>query len=154
MINYILIFKSNHWLPRSKKIHSLVNRILKFKDDLCFNKNIDYYCNLILTNDRLIKKINFKYRKKNKPTDVLTFISNINTRKKKIKICDIFLSAEIIKKDATRNNINFYSHLAHLFVHSFLHVNGLTHKEIKNFNKMKKLEIKILKKLQIQNPYL
>ena len=64
--------------------------------------------------------MNYKYRKINKATDVLTFISIVDTKKrKKQKICDIFLSAEMITKNAKNNNISFYNHLTHLFVHSF-----------------------------------
>ena len=91
--------------------------------------------------------MNYKYRNNNTATDVLTFVSEINLKKKrKTKICDMFFSAEIIKKDATKNRITFYNHLTHLIIHSFLHINGFTHKKLNNFNKMKEIEIKILKK--------
>ena len=53
-----------------------------------------------------------------------------------------------------KNNINFYSHLTHLIIHSFLHINGYVHDKIKDFNKMKKIEIKVLNKIGIDNPYL
>ena len=155
MIKYFLICKSKHWPARLKKVDDLVKNINNFKNDLNFNKAIDYYCNIILTNDELLKKINFKFLKKKKTTDVLTFVSEFNFRKnKKQKICDIFLSAEIIARAAKKNNINFYSHLTHLLIHSFLHINGYVHEKIIDFNKMKKIEIKILNKIGIDNPYL
>ena len=155
MIEYFLICQSKHWPARLKKVDNLINNINNYKNELKFNKAIDYYCNIILTNSESVKKMNFKFLKKNKPTDVLTFVSNINFKKnKKQKICDIFLSAEMIKKDAKFNRISFYDHLSHLLVHSFLHLNGFNHKKIKDFNEMKNIEIKILKKLNIKNPYL
>jgi len=127
---------------------------MKFKAELHFKKNIDYECNIILTNDKLIKKINLQFRKTNKPTDVLTFVSNVNINMKKHrKLCDIFLSAETILKDSKINEINFYDHLAHIIIHSFLHINGFVHKKIDDLVKMKNKEIKILKKLSIANPY-
>ena len=128
---------------------------MKFKEDLHFKKNIDYDCNFILTNDKLIKKINLKFRKINKSTDVLTFVSNVNINMQKPrKICDIFLSAETILKDSKNYGINFYDHLTHIIIHSFLHSNGFVHKKINDFVQMKKKEIKVLKKLSISNPYL
>ena len=155
MIKYILICKSKHWPARLKKVDNLIKNINNYKKELNFNRAIDYYCNIILTNDESIKKMNFKFLKKNKVTDVLTFVSEVNVKKnKKQKICDVFLSAEIIASDAKKNNINFYSHLAHLLIHSFLHINGYVHNKISNFNKMKKIEIKVLKKIGIDNPYL
>ena len=155
MIQYFLICQSKHWPARVKKVDNLIKNINKFKNELNFNKAIDYYCNIILTNDESIKKMNFKFLKKNKTTDVLTFVSDINFKKnKKQKICDIFLSAEIIASDAKKNNINFYNHLTHLLIHSFLHINGYVHYKIIDFNKMKKIEIKVLNKIGIDNPYL
>ena len=155
MIKYFLIFKSKHWPARVKKVDNLIKNINNLKNELNFNKAIDYYCNIILTNDENIRKINFKFLKKNNATDVLTFVSDINFKKnKKQKICDIFLSAEIIASDAKKNNINFYNHLAHLLIHSFLHINGYVHDKIIDFNKMKKIEIKFLNKIGIDNPYL
>jgi probable rRNA maturation factor len=155
MIEYFLICQSKHWPARLKKVDNLINNINNYKNELKFNKAIDYYCNIILTNSESVKKMNFKFLKKNKPTDVLTFVSDINVKKnKKQKICDIFLSAEIIASDAKKNNINFYSHLTHLLIHSFLHINGYVHYRIVDFNKMKNIEIKILNKIGIDNPYL
>jgi probable rRNA maturation factor len=155
MINFLIICKSNHWPVRFKKVNTIIKKILKFHQDLKFNNTFDYHCNIILTNNKLIKSINLKFRKNNKATDILTFISDVNIgKKKKQKICDIFLSAEIIKKDANNNNTDFYSHLSHLFIHSFLHINGYAHDKISDFKIMQKIEIKVLKKIGISNPYL
>ena len=155
MINFSLICKSKQWSARLKKVEILLKNILKFEKDLNFKKTIDYDCNLILTNNQLIKKMNYKFRKKNYATDVLTFISLVDLKKeKKQKICDIFLSAEMITKEAKNNKVSFYNHLTHLFIHSFLHINGYVHDEVEDFNRMKKIEIKVLNKIGIANPYL
>ena len=155
MISCSLICKSKHWPVRLIKIKAILKNVLKFKKDLNFKKKIKYNCNLILTDNQLIKKMNYKFRKKNKATDVLTFISTVDLKKnRKQKICDIFLSAEMITKDAKKNNINFYNHLTHLFIHSFLHINGYVHDKVADFNRMKKIEIKVLNKIGIANPYL
>lgn len=154
MINYSLISKSQDWPARFKKIKFLLENILKNKKTLKFSQSIDYNLNIILSNDKLLKKMNNKYRNKNKSTDVLTFVSVIKLKKNNdLKVCDIFISAETLKVDAKKNNINFYNHLAHIFVHSFLHINGYVHKKIKDFNQMKKIEIQVLNKLAIENPY-
>ena len=155
MISFVLICKSKNWHPRVKKINILLKKILKYKNDLNFNNNINYNCNIILGDNKLIKKMNFKFRKIKKNTDVLTFVSKVNIYKsKEKKICDIFFSGEIIKRDAIKNKINFYDHLQHLLIHSFLHINGFKHKKLKDFNRMKKIEITTLNKIGIKNPYL
>jgi probable rRNA maturation factor len=149
-----LFCKSNHWSRRMIKIKEIAHKVIKI-DDLNFKKNNFYALNLVFVDDINIKKINKKYRKKNKPTDVLTFVKSVKNNKKiNETYCDIFFSAEIIKKDAKKNKINFYDHITHLMIHCFLHVNGYDHKKETDFIKMKKLEEKILMKFDLESPYL
>ena len=85
----------------------------------------------------------------------MTFINSVNTNKNVNETyCDIFFSAETIKKDAKKNIINFYDHITHLMIHCFLHVNGYDHKKETDFIKMKNLEEKILMKFNLESPYL
>ena len=155
MINYSITITSNHWPRRLKKIKKIIKLIIKQKKLFCFQKNINYYCNFVLTNDVYIKKLNRIYKKNNTSTDVLTFISNVKKRfYKNEKHCDIMLSANTLNKDATKNDINFYDHVAHLIVHCLLHVNGYTHVKKNDYLLMKNKEIKILQILGISNPYI
>ncbi|MBS56850.1 MAG: rRNA maturation RNase YbeY [Rickettsiales bacterium] len=155
MIKINFFVKSNNWSRRINKVKKIANQVMKQKNYLNFNKNINYHLNIILINDVKMKKLNLKFKQTNKTTDVLTFVSSIEDRNfKQNKFCDIFLSAETIKLDSSINKINFYNHFTHLLIHSFLHINGYMHKKIKDFIKMQKIEIKILNKMGIKNPYL
>ena len=146
--------KSKQWSRRMNKIKSIVSEVLSV-NDCGFNKNYSYFLNLIFVDNKKIKTINKIYSNKNKPTDVLTFVTFFNNKKlKKEAYCDIFFSAEMIKKDAKKNLINFYDHLTHLIIHCFLHINGYDHKLNSDFIKMKKIEKKILNVLGIKDPYL
>ena len=146
--------KSNYWSRRMIKIKEIAQRVIKIHD-LNFKKNHFCALNLVFVDDKNIKKINKQYRKKNKTTDVLTFINSIKNNKNVNEIyCDIFFSAETITKDAKNNIINFYDHITHLMIHCFLHVNGYDHKKEIDFIKMKNLEEKILMQLNIESPYL
>ena len=145
--------KSNLWSRRMVKIREIAKKVIKI-DDLNFIKNNFYVLNLVFVDDKNIKKINKEYRKKNKTTDVLTFVNSIKNNKNiNETYCDIFFSAETIKKDAKKNIINFYDHITHLMIHCFLHVNGYDHKKQSDFIKMKILEEKILMKFDIESPY-
>jgi len=90
MIKYYLFCKSNHWPPRLKKINKIIDNILKYKNELNFNVNINYKCNIILTNNKLLEEMNYKYKKKKYPTDVLTFVSAIENKRQKKKKYVIF----------------------------------------------------------------
>ena len=146
--------KSNHWSRRMIKIKKIVTKVLNF-DELGFKKNKFYFLNLIFVDFKMIKKINRTYRKINKTTDVLTFVNYVRNHKNdQHAYCDIFFSAETIKKDAKINFTNFYDHITHLIIHCFLHVNGYDHKKETDYIKMKNLEERILKQLRISSPYL
>ena len=104
-----------------RKITTLVNKIIKVKE-LGFKKKNYYFLNMIFVDDNEIKNLNNIYRKQNKITDVLTFINNVKNNKNIYEAhCDIFFSAETIKKDAKKNFIDFYDHITHLLIHCFLH---------------------------------
>ena len=154
MIYYTIFSKTNHWPRRVKKIDNVINKILIHKKDLKFVTNINYFCNFILANDLFVKSFNHKFKNINKSTDVLTFVSRLNlNNKKEERYCDIIFSIETILNDAKKNNVNFYNHLTHLIIHSFLHMNDFLHTNIKDYLIMKNIEINILNKLGIANPY-
>ena len=153
-INLTIIIKSNQWPRRLVKIKKIIKKIFRHKKLLQFNYELNYYYNIVLMNDFLIKKYNKLYKKKNKSTDVLTFISKIKKNSVIEKHCDIMISAETTFNDANKKNIDFYDHFTHLIIHSILHINGYSHSSNKNFILMQNKEIKILNKLGISNPYL
>ena len=155
MLNFLIIIKSKHWNRRRKRVTKIINQILNKKKYFNFENKHIYNFNFILMNDLLIKKYNKKYKKNNKPTDVLTFVTSLDKKTNlQEKFCDIMISAETIFKNAKDLNINFYDHLTHIFVHSLLHVKGYNHKNKKEYLIMKNKEIKILKSLDINNPYI
>ena len=154
MIKYTISTESKHWPARLKRLNQVILRIIRYKKNLKFEDSIDYTCNFILVDNREIRRINLKYRKINKPTDVLTFVSELKIKNQKIKkICDIFVSAEMVKLDAIKDKKNFYDHITHIIIHSFLHINGFIHNKLNDFKKMQNIEIKVLKNLGIDNPY-
>ena len=62
------------------KIREIAKKVIKI-DDLKFIRNNFYVLNLVFVDDKNIKKINKEYRKKNKTTDVLTFVNSIKNNK-------------------------------------------------------------------------
>ena len=138
-------------LPKLKIISLKTIKIMK----IYFNIDYIYYLNLIFSDENKIKKLNKKYKNKYQDTDVLTFVSKISNKQLgKILYCDIFFSIDTIQKFVKKNDVNLYDHFNHLLIHSVLHINNYDHKNLVQFNKMKKEEIKILNKFDIKNPYI
>ena len=117
-----------------------------------------YYLSVLLTDNNGIKKINNKYRKINKSTNVLSFPQNderfITKKTSKIILGDIVISLEKIMKESKLQKKQFSDHLAHMVIHSLLHLLGFNHKKLKDFKIMKKKEINVLSKLSISSPYI
>ena len=88
-----------------------------------------------------MKSLNNKFRKKNKPTDVLSFPFN-NKFIKKSYLGDVAVSFEIINKRSKQSN--FSKEFDKMWVHGYLHLLGYSHGTIKNFKKMDKKENLIL----------
>ena len=108
-------------------------------------KNIIF--TILLTNSLNIKKLNKKFRSRNKSTDVLSFpyFSSNNIKlpyKKSIYIGDIATCYEIINIRSKKNN--FQLEFDKAWVHGFLHLLGFGHIKNKDYSKMKEIEKKIL----------
>ena len=145
---------SKKWPRRVPKIKKITKKTIQNMQSY-FKKNCLFSINLILSEKKRITKLNKKYKNKFKDTDVLTFVSNISNKKLgKTLYCDIFFSIDTIEKFIKKNNVNIYNHINHLLVHSVLHINGYKHNNLKQFKKMKEEEIKILKEIGVNNPYL
>jgi len=69
-----------------------------------------------------IKKLNKKFRKKNKPTDVLSF-----NLKEKGYLGEIIICPEVVRENAEKYEVPFKSELLKVFVHGILHLCGYDH---------------------------
>ena len=117
-----------------------------------YKKNI-IFCTLLLSNTKAIKKLNSKFRKKNKSTDVLSFpFYNKKNLKKKIKNeKEIYLGDIIINLNKIRskkNMKNFKLEFDKLWIHGLVHLFGYDHKKEKDYRKMSQVEKNYLKYIQ------
>ena len=102
-----------------------------------------------IVNEAESQSLNNQYRKKNEPTNVLSFLIN-----DKPLIGDIILCHAITKKEALAQKKSLDDHYAHLIIHGYLHLIGFDHTKNDDALIMENKEITVLKKLGIKNPYL
>jgi probable rRNA maturation factor len=87
-----------------------------------------YDLSVIFTNNEKIQAINKKYRKIDKPTDVLTFpMETVDPESGRINLGDIFISVPKAKSQARELNHPVNAELAVLIIHGYLHLNGFDH---------------------------
>ncbi len=99
---------------------------------------------IILTNDEEIRKLNQKYRKINKPTDVLSFPINANNNLPINLLGDIYISVPMMKKQAKDYNTGEKRELSFLVIHGLLHLLGYDHINEDDKKKMRELEKELL----------
>ena len=144
MISVNVLVDHKKWKKSLNKPQLFFDKILKRFPKKYFysNKNVNF--TLLLSNNTNIKKLNYKFRKKNNHTDVLSFPSFIKTDlKKELKKNEIYLGDIIISYQYIFPNKK-NSILEMTFIHGFLHLLGFDHKKLKDFKAMNKEEIKIL----------
>lgn len=113
---------------------------------------------VVLANDDLLRILNREYRGKDKPTNVLSF-AQIDAdapvpEDGPYPVGDIILSYQTIDSEAKEQDKFFKDHYTHMLVHGMLHLLGYDHEDEDEATTMEALEIRILEKLNIQNPYM
>ena len=140
---------------KTKKIKSFVEKSIDQTLEILEYKKRKTYVSVFLTNNEEIKKINSKYRKINKSTNVLSFPQNeqrmISNLDNYLVLGDIVISLEKILSEANQQKINFFDHLLHMIVHSTLHLYGFDHSNLKESIVMEAKEKDIMKKILLES---
>tara|TARA_B100000470_G_C19560362_1_gene288869 strand:+ start:164 stop:616 length:453 start_codon:yes stop_codon:yes gene_type:complete len=147
MIKVNVEINNKSWHTKIKNPKKYLNQKLKKISKmvrLFKRKNITF--TILLTNSLNMKKLNKKFRKLNKSTDVLSFpaFSKKNLKfikEKKIYIGDLATSYEIVN---SRSKKKFLVEFDKVWVHGLLHLIGYDHAKYKDYNKMSKIEKRIL----------
>ncbi|MDX1352230.1 MAG: rRNA maturation RNase YbeY [Thiomicrorhabdus sp.] len=102
--------------------------------------------------------LNYEYRGKNKPTNVLSFEFEqppglVDLGEELPYLGDLVICAAIVAKEAKEQNKTLEAHWAHMIVHGTLHLQGYDHIEDDDAEEMEALEIEIMQSLGYDNPY-
>ena len=137
MISIDVVSESNLWSKKIKKTNVFFNSLVKIfpKKYRFIKKKVSL--TILLSNNKNIKKLNKKFRNKNKATDVLSFPSEkkINIKKSPY-IGDIIISYDFMNKPKALSIIEFKNKVTKIFIHSFLHLLGHNHIKLKDFKVM------------------
>ena len=108
---------------------------------------------IVLTHDSAIRKLNRTWRGKDEPTNVLAFPARRQASPQG-QLGDIVIAYETLAREAKAENKPFSHHLAHVAVHGFLHLCGYDHETDRQAAAMERLEVAILARLRIPDPYI
>jgi len=131
----------------------------------------------LFTGDDEVRNLNKTYRGIDQPTNVLSFPADFMEQEECCcddDCCDcnccnddydedddcgicilgsIALAFETIKKEAFEQDKSFQDHLKHLVVHGLLHLLRYDHEDESDAQEMESLEVRVLEKLNVKNPY-
>lgn len=137
--------------------------------DNFLRKHFDLFegCELsvLLTHDEEIRALNREFRNKDSATNVLSWPAEEISRELGkwpdfeiltqnspfVDLGDLAFAYETCLAES--EGIGFNNHFTHLFIHGYLHLLGFDHIDDKDAKLMEALEIELLSRLNISNPY-
>ena len=148
MIKINVIVNNINWYRYIKNPNNYIDRkINKLNSKYTKHSKKNIFCTLLLSDNEEIKKLNKKFRKKNKSTDVLAFpfyeknqLYKRIRREKEVYLGDIIINLSQVKNK--NNKVKFKEELNKLWIHGLLHLLGYDHKSNTKYLKMQKLENK------------
>jgi probable rRNA maturation factor len=103
---------------------------------------------ILLTRDARLKELNHQFRGKDKPTNVLSFVSADPAY-----WGDVAIALGVVRREAREQGKTLAAHASHLTVHGILHLKGYDHAKEPGRASMERLEILILSRLGLPDPY-
>lgn len=101
------------------------------------------------------QQLNFDYREKDKPTNVLSFPFELPPGVEELPLLgDLVICAQVVAAEALEQGKELHHHWAHMVVHGCLHLLGFDHINDEDAEQMEAEEILILQQLGIKNPYI
>ena len=113
-----------------------------------------------LTSDDEVQALNAHWRRKDQPTNVLSFpmaegyeLEQADEEGPELMLGDVILAFGTCKREAEEKAIPIADHAAHLVVHGTLHLLGYDHGDPAQADDMESREARALARLGIANPY-
>ena len=146
-------YQSSELVLKRTYIKKVIETTLRFID-------VDQNCEIgiaCVDNDES-HKLNLEYRQKDKPTNVLSFPSDVPEEVlamlDALPIGDLVICIPVVLQEAIDQNKTPIEHFTHMLVHGTLHLMGYDHETSdEEAEEMEALEIEILAKLGFKNPY-
>lgn len=116
---------------------------------LCDEKYQSLFFDIVFMNNEEIHKINNEYRKKDSPTDVITFAMFADAPKEErfvfdgeVHLGEILISLDKIEEQAKENNVSFEEEMYYIIAHGVLHLLGFDHQSEPEYNFMVEMQNK------------
>lgn len=144
-----LIREDESW-PDDSALNALTEKAVAALGDLVKSSDHITY---VFSNDAQVQVLNRDFRHKDKPTNVLSFPDGDVEPEGHRHLGDVVIALETVRREALDEAKTFDNHLIHLMIHGTLHLLGFDHMNDAEAQEMENLEIILLQKIGIGNPY-
>jgi probable rRNA maturation factor len=152
MSRITLVVEDAQW----RKVRGLQARLKRAAEAAARAAKLKGEVTILLAGDRRLRALNHDFRGKDKATNVLSFPQGFFDGRAPRGAApggDIAIAWGVTAREAKAQNKTLADHAAHLVVHGVLHLAGYDHIRAKDAKAMEPLEVKILKRLGVADPY-
>lgn len=153
--DYVVDIQTNYpphprlWVPTSNQLETWSQAVFRHE------RLAEAEITLRLVDEEEVQFLNKRYRKQDKPTNVLSFPAEIpaEVALELPFLGDIILCVPVIHREADEQQKPVLAHWAHMVVHGILHLLHYDHTNEQDAKIMEEKEILILKKWGFADPY-
>jgi probable rRNA maturation factor len=106
-----------------------------------------------IVGDARSRSLNAQYRRKDRPTNVLSFAGAGLAPDGLLLLGELVICAPVVAREAREQHKTLAAHWAHMTIHGVLHLQGFDHERAPEAKKMEAREIQILDRLGFSDPY-
>jgi len=139
------------FVPEKSQLRQWIKKSLSQQDKIKLKNAIEISVRIV--DEKESAQLNKHYRNKNKATNVLSFPADVPDIIEPQLLGDLVVCQKVVEHEALQQKKILEHHWAHMIVHGCLHLLGYDHIEKKEAEEMESLEISILEKFNIPNPY-
>ncbi len=150
-----IIVEAGAWPPLDSLEALTAKAVAATFAELALKPEPETELNFVFSDDSHVRELNARWRKKDRPTNVLSFPAMPLPKDGSLPplLGDIVLAFETVSAEAQTEGKPFEHHLGHLLVHGLLHLLGYDHEEAAAAEAMESAERRVLEKLAIPDPY-
>ena len=127
----------NYRIKRSKEVRNLIEKVIRK------GNKVPGDLNFIITNDKIVRKLNIEYLDHDYFTDVIAFDYSENV----VLNGEVYISIDTVKKNAVKYKVSLNSEIIRVIIHGTLHLCGIDDKSSEEKNIMRELEDKWIKEI-------
>jgi len=148
MLDLQLACEDNSELPTEEQLNLWATAALTSRTDI-----EEPELTVRIVDEEESQQLNFEYRGKDKPTNVLSFPFEAPAHVPLPLLGDLIVCKQVVAREAVEQGKTSQAHWAHMIVHGCLHLLGYDHIEDEEAEEMEGIERIVLADLGFEDPY-